>query len=455
MDHYGVVSLIPALSVIIIAIISRRTFESLLFGAIIGFIILEKWNFFPAFLDAVYKVFSESGTAWLILVCGLFGSLIALVERSGGAKGFSALALKFTKSRKASMFYTWVLGIVIFADDYLNALAVGSAMRKVTDAFKVSREMLAYIINSTGTVICVLIPFSTWSAFIAGQLEVNGVTAHGTGTGAYISSIPYNLYAWCAVLIVPLIILKIMPIYGPLKQAELRAINTGEVFPASMKEKAQQIEEAEEALTVQPKVFNFLIPMIGLAVITIYTMDMLVGVIIAIFICAVLYFPQRLMTFGEFWDAFMDGLKDMIPVLSLVVASFFLREANDALGLTPYVIETVKPIMSGALLPVVTFLTMGAIAFATGTFWGLIAIALPIIIPLAEAMGVNVFLAIGAVTSAGALGSHACFYGDAPTLTCSSTQITNIDYARTSLPMIITPIVLASILYIVLGYAMG
>ncbi|MEW5784369.1 MAG: Na+/H+ antiporter NhaC family protein [Bacillota bacterium] len=455
MEHYGMISLVPVICVVALAIITKRTFEPLLIGSVIGFILLEKGGFFSAWLDAVYAVMMDAVTVWIILVCGLFGSLIALLEKSGGAMGFSGIAAKLTKSRGSSLVFTWILGIIVFVDDYLNALAVGSAMRKVTDKFKVPRELLAYVINSTGAVVCVLIPFSTWSAFMAGQMEANGVVVNGTGTGAYIAAIPFILYAWAAVLCVPLFALRIIPAFGPMANAVKRAEELGETFPPSTAGKAKALSEQEKELTVKPNVVDFVIPMLVLAAVTVYTKDMLWGVIIAIVTCAVLYFPRRLMSFGEFFDSFMNGFKEMIPVLAIIVAAFFLQKANEGLGLTPYVIESVEPLLSGVFLPAVTFVIVAFLAFSTGSFWGVAAIAFPIIVPLAQSMDVNLLLASGAIISAASFGSHSCFYGDAVTLSCVSSQIENIDYARTVIPLIMVPAVLGIVLFLIFGFLMG
>lgn len=450
--HYGVISLVPVISVIILAVVTKRTFEPLLFGSLIGFILLERSNFFSAWLDAVYKVLIDETTVWIILVCGLFGSLIMLLEKSGGAFGFSNMAKKLTKKRGTSLITTWILGIVIFVDDYLNALAVGSAMRKVTDNHRVPRELLAYVINSTGASVCVLIPFSTWAAFMAGQLEANGVTVAGSATAAFLKIIPYVFYAWAAVLIVPLFALKILPVFGPMKKAVIRAESTGEVLPECIKEKKGSFDTIETDFNRTPRVLNFLIPMVALAVITVVTKDMLIGVIISIVICALLFLPQRLMSLNMFFDSILSGFKEMLLVLWIIVAAFFLQKANEGLGLTPFVIESVEPILNASLLPVVSFMIIGFLAFATGSFWGIAAIAFPIIIPLATAMGVNVYLVCGAIISAAALGSHTCFYGDAVTLSCASSQISNSDYAKTSIPVIVVPFGIAIVLYLVFGF---
>ncbi|MBS3942723.1 MAG: sodium:proton antiporter [Dethiobacter sp.] len=455
MEHYGIISLLPVVCVVALAIITKRTVEPLLFGSVFGFILLEKGGFFSAWLDAVYAVLMDAVTIWIILVCGLFGSLIALLEKSGGAMGFSNIATKFTKNRSSALINTWVLGIIVFVDDYLNALAVGAAMRKVTDKFKVPREFLAFVINSTGAAVCVLIPFSTWSAFMAGQLEANGVVVNGTGTGAYIATIPFILYAWAAVICVPLFAFKIIPVFGPMVKAIKRAEECGENFPPSTAGKAKTLEEQEKRLTVKQNVMDFVIPMLVLAGVTVYTKDMLWGVIIAIATCAALYFPRKLMRFGEFFDNSMAGFKDMLPVLAIIAAAFFLQRANEGLGLTTYVIESVKPLLSGAFLPVVTFIIVSFLTFTTGSFWGIAAIAFPIILPLAQAMDVNIFLVSGAVISAATFGSHSCFYGDAVTLSCSSSQIENIDYAKTVTPLIMVPAALGILLFLIFGLVMS
>ncbi len=459
MEHFGAWSLIPALVVIVTALISKRTLEPLLLGALVGFIILkgpgvgdfmtDSW--FSEFINAVYAVMMDPVTVWIILVCGLFGSVVALLEKAGGTMGFSDIAAKATKGRTGTLFTTWILGIIVFVDDYLNALAVGTAMRNATDKYKVSREFLAYIVNSTGATVCVLIPFSTWSAFMAGQLESSGAAAEGMGTETYFATLPFILYAWIAVIIVPLFILKVIPVWGPMKKAEQRA-QAGQCLPDSTVDLYLTKEETETP--IKGKAMNFIIPMLVLAGVVVYTKDMLYGVIAAIAVCAILFAPQRIMKLSEFFETTINGFKDMILVLGIIVAAFILQAANDALGLTPYVIESVEPILSPALLPMLTFIIVGLLAFTTGSFWGVAAIAFPIIVPLADSMGVSMLLVAGAVISSASLGSHTCFYGDAVTLTSASTQIRNNDYAKTVLPIIALPFVLGCIAFLVAGIIM-
>lgn len=149
---YGALSLVPPLIVIALAILLRSSFEPLIIGCIVGFILIgfhDHTNFFSNFISSLYRVMEDESTVWVILVCGLYGSLIGLVVRSGGAMKFGEDILKYVKTKKAALFGTWGLGLFIFLDDYLSALTVGITMKKITDHFKVPREYLAYIVNTT------------------------------------------------------------------------------------------------------------------------------------------------------------------------------------------------------------------------------------------------------------------------------------------------------------------
>lgn len=450
-ETYGIISLIPVAIVIISAIITKRALESLVLGTFVASIILTKSAWWGTWFD--YTLTEIGDSAYYIIMFGMFGAMIRILQYSGSALGFADIGAKLADSRKKTMMFTWVLGIIIFVEDYLNALGVGVAMQTLTDKWKISREYLAFIVNSTGAAVCILVPFSSWGILYASQVEEVGVLEGVSGFSAYVSSIPFMLYAWIAVMIVPLFILGIIPLYGPMKKAEERTLNTGRVFPDYHYE-----EEGVESLTedIKPSgAWNFIVPMVVLIGITIYTADIVFGVIVSVVVAFVLLFIQKLMTLGQFCDHIVGGFKDMLYVTMLVLAAFVLQDFNDALGLTPFVIDSVAPVLSPALFPAVTFLVIAALAFTTGSFWGVAAISFPIILPLAVALGVNPYMAIGAVAAATSFGSHACFYSDAVTVTCAATGLKNMDYARTALPLIAVPLVLGIISYLVLGFVMA
>lgn len=450
-ETYGIISLIPVAVVITSAVISKRALESLVLGTFVAAMIVAKTAWWGTWFEFTLDEIGNS--AYYIIMFGMFGTMIRILQYSGSALGFADVGAKVANSRKKTMMFTWLLGIVIFVEDYLNSLGVGVAMQTLTDKWKISREYLAFIVNSTGASVCILVPFSSWGILYASQIEKTGIIQGMTGIVAYSKAIPFMLYAWIAVLIVPLFIFGIIPLFGPMKKAEERVATTGRVFPDYHYE-GDAIKGLENE--VEPSsAWNFIIPMIVLIIITIVTSDIVFGVIISVVVAFIMLFVQKKMTLGQFCDHIVDGFKDMLYVTMLVLAAFVLQNFNDALGLTPYVIESVAPILSPALFPAVTFLVIAGLAFATGSFWGVAAISFPIILPLAVALDVNVFLAVGAVAAATAFGSHACFYSDAVTVTSAATGIKNMDYARTAIPLIGVSFVLGLIAYLIVGFIMA
>jgi Na+/H+ antiporter NhaC len=396
-------------------------------------------NFSAILLD----VMMDETIAWIIIVCGLMGSLISLLMRVGAANAFSdALAVR-AQSSGSALLYTWLLGLVIFVDDYLNALAVGSSMRKVTDKFKVSREMLSYVVDSTAAPICVLVPVSTWAVFYAGLFMESGFAEEGQGMALYISAIPYMLYPIVAVLLVPLVAIGRIPALGLMKRAEAMA-QAGQM-PEVSEEFAIQTSQASDRPV---KLYHFILPIVALLLFSLWgdpwNPDVQLGVIVAVALTILLFGTQKLMGWTDMFDSVLDGIKIMLPALTIVVMAFMFKEVNDRLGLAPFVIDTVAPVMTPVLLPLVVFITMAFISFATGSSWGVFAIAIPIILPLAEAMGVSIPLAIGAIVSASAFGSHACFYSDATVLAAQGSGCDVMDHALTQIPYALIAAVIAS-----------
>jgi Na+/H+ antiporter NhaC len=326
--------------------------------------------------------------------------------------------------------YTWLLGIIVFIDDYLNALAVGAAMRKVTDQFGVSREKLAYVVDSTAAPICVLVPISTWAVFYASLFQESGFAEPGQGMALYISAIPYMIYPIVAVLLVPLVALEIMPTFGPMRAAELRSAQSPLHQPAAVTKEDDTPEPDREV-----RLYHFLLPLATLIGFTLwYELDVQIGVIASVTLTILLFGAQRRLAWTEMFDAVLDGIKMMLPALTIVVIAFVFKEVNDQLGLPNFVIANVAPLMTPLLFPVITFLTMALISFATGSSWGVFAIAIPIILPLATSVGVSIPLAIGALLSASAFGSHACFYSDATVLAAQGSGCDVLDHALTQIP---------------------
>lgn len=435
MDDPGFISVVPTLIVFVLALWTRRPIESLVSGSIVGLVMLHGDQFVGGFAATSIRVMTDDDVAWVILVCGFMGSLIGLLIRTGASGAFTARLAKHVHSREGALYATWVLGILMFVDDYLNSLAVGSAMRELTDKYKVSREKLAYVVDSTAAPISVVIPFSTWGAFFAGLLVANGLAAEGEGLDVYISAIPYMLYAWVAALLVPAVVSGFIPGLGAMRRAEARALETGVTVPPE----AAHIEQANKAIQpkpgIPPRMALFVLPMVALVFFTLwFDKDFLKGIYVTLGGTVVAILGFRLLDLHDAFDTVIDGFKSMVEPLGVLVAAFILKDVNDALGLPQYVVSTMEPFLTPELLPVIIFSTMGAVSFMTGSNWGVFVIILPIVTTLAHNLGADMTVVIGATLSASTFGSHACFYSDATVLTAQATGCTPLQHALTQFP---------------------
>jgi Na+/H+ antiporter NhaC len=458
MDSFGLFSLIPIIVILVLSVWTKETFMPIVMGVAVGYLMIEHGhplNAFYSFVDGLYTVLMDENTVWVLMLVALFGSLIMLMKESGGVMGFSNLAHKVLKTRKSSMVGTWVLGIIIFVDDYLNCLAIGAAVRDITDKHKVSREMLAYIVNSTGVTDCSFIPISSWAAYMGALMVTANMTGGLSAFNAYVHTMPFIAYGWIAVICVPLFCLGVIPLFGPMKKAEQRAIETGQTLSDTSRAALVELPEDEKKFEGKKvNVLNFLIPILIVAVLTVTTEDILIGLFAAVGACLVMYLPQRLMSFKGYFKHILGGMVDMFPMLVIIIVSYLLIDINTKLGLVDYVVDAALNNVNPAFLPVTIFVVIGLLSFASGSFWGLAAIAFPIVGPLAAALGVSPFLASGALISAVCFGGHICMYSDTVILTAASTQTTNAEYFRTSAPLVAVPFVLAAIVFLIFGFAM-
>jgi Na+/H+ antiporter NhaC len=448
MEHHGIVAIVPTLIVLALAIATRRTTECLLVGALIGLAILDPATVLSGLADTSLTVLTNRDVAWTVLVCCLMGSMIALWIRSGAIAAFTAYMERFFHSRENTLIGAWLLGILLFVDDYLNSLSVGAAMRRVVDRFRVSREMLAYVVDSTAAPVSVLIPISTWAVFFGSLLEANGLAADGQGVRYYIGAIPWMFYPWLAVFLVPLVIYGKVPLVGPMRRAEERAASTGVCVPPG----AERVEAANQSIVERPdadrRMSNFFISLGALVFFTWYfDIDFLKGLFVSLGLALAIMIGRRSLGFNEAFDTVIEGLKMMIPPMTVLVAAFIFKEVNDALGLAQFVVENVEPLMTAKLLPAVVFVTMGAVSFATGSNWGVFVIILPIVSTLATAVGADMVLVIGATLSASTFGSHACLYSDATVLTAQATGCTSFQHAITQLPYALMAAAVAALAY--------
>jgi Na+/H+ antiporter NhaC len=453
MAFEGAIVLLPTLVVFTLAIFTHRPIESLITGSIVGLFMIHGWGFIGGFAETSIRVMTDEDVAWVILVCGFMGSLIGILIRTGSTRSFTEKMTKLVRSQQTALMATWGLGILMFVDDYLNSLAVGSAMRELTDKYKVSREKLAYVVDSTAAPISVIIPFSTWGVFFAGLIVANGIAPEGEGLDYYISAIPYMLYAWVAVLLVPIVISGAIPALGPMRAAETRAQTTGETVPPD----ALHIEQANQSIRprddIKPRISMFIVPMAVLVLATLYfDKDFLVGIYIALGSTTLFILATKMMDMHDTFDTIIDGFKTMVEPLGVLVAAFILKDVNDVLGLAPFVVQSMEPLLTPELLPTAVFLSMAVVSFMTGSNWGVFVIILPIVTALATSLDADMPLVIGATLSASTFGSHACFYSDATVLTAQASGCTPFQHAITQIPYALIAAAIATAGYLTIAY---
>lgn len=451
MDNLGIITLLPPIIIIVFALLTRRTFEALVLGGIVGAIIGYGKDFFWTYLDYTQITIGEN--TWTILVVGIFGSLIAIMRKANATSGFTKLVLKYSNSEKKSMFIAWILGIIIFVDEYLNVLTIGNAMRTVCDQQKTPREMLAYIIDSTGVPVCMLIPISTQAVYWASMLAEEPTLAYlGGGMDIFIKTIPLSFYAIMATIVVPLVIIGVIPKIGPMKKAYQRTEETGMTYsPESAQFNTTDDYDPDNAASL----WDFIVPMAAMIAATIYfAIDLLPGVIVGTAVAAVMYIVKKRITFKEFCEAFISGFADMFLMFAIIVSALTLQKVLADIGMSDYIIETVAPYVSPAILPAVAFILVAALSFVTGSCWGVPAVTIPIIVPLGAAVGADPLLTVAAILSSATFGAHACFYSDATVLTSSAAGIQNMDHALTQIPYALIAAGVALAGYLVAGFIM-
>ena len=409
-----------------------------------------------SFFDNIYAAFSNESLQWLLIVIALFGILIMLYEKTGAVTDFGYWAGKFIKTRKTALFGTFILGVVIFIDDYLNNLAVGTTMKGITDKLGIPRQQLAYVVNTVAAPVCLLIPLSSWAVYFAALMGDQGVEINGSSMAAYIHGLPLAFYAWFAVIICILQILGVIPKIGPMKKAYERYETLGDVFPEGtdpelVESAKNESSDPEENRKAHP--WNFLIPLIVMIIVALLA-DVLMGSAAGVAVAFILYLIEKKMSFKDLLTACFDGVMSMGFVFVLSVLAFSVQNANIDLGLADYVISITEPVMKGGFLPAVVFIVCGIYAYATGCFWDLAAIITPIVIPLANAMGVDPIVTSAAVFSGAAFGSNTCLYGDGVIMCAQGCQIKSLDLMTTTLPYACMAGVATVICYLIVGFAM-
>lgn len=449
--EYGIISCIPIAVLIVGALITKKMPEMIILSSLIGAILVYKQNFFPNYLQMIYSSISNESFQFLLMILLGFGGMIKLFEKSGALMGFSDIIGKFANTRKKSMLLTWIMGVIMFVDDYLNVLAVSFSMKETTDRNRIPREHLAYGVNSMGACVCVLIPFTSWAAFAVGCIGEQGL-----GFGDYLKAIPFMFFPWIAVLVCLLVGLGVIPKVGLLKKAYKRVDEGG---PLLVEEKVGasivNMGDGNNEDVKSSSPLNFFIPIIALiAGMFICDNDVVSGIIIALAVQLVLYLVQKIMTLTEFMDNLFEGITSMAPLAVVICFAYVLNIANTEMGFAEFLIggmQKMIPESMYAMVPAFVFIIVGLVAFAAASFWVLILITIPIFIPLSTSLGIDPSLIIAAVMSGVAFGSKFCFYSDAVFMTSAGTGISNMTQIKVVAPYVLGSAALAAICFAVAG----
>ncbi len=468
---FGILSVIPPLCTIALAIITKNVFLALMIGVVLGNLILDGGNILAALndsLNGVINVFASSGNTITLASILLIGAIIYIIEKSGGITGFVDVMVKkraIIKSKKGANFFTWLLGVLIFTSGSLSCMVVGSVARPINDALKVPHEKAAFLVHSTSTPVCVLIPLSGWLAAMIGYLTSGGV-AEGEAMSVLVKSIPMNFY--CMVAVIGCLVLSLMgKDFGSMKKAEERAATTGYLDDPKSNPYASTGDKEIALDTDKPRAINLILPLLGMIAGVIATLfitgggsllngsgmqALLWGVFIALVVCGILTIVQKIYTFGQFIEQIFKGSSTMLSIAAILMFAFTLSPIVSTLGTGAYLSSIFEQFLTPALLPMLVFVMACLLSFSTGTSMGTMAIMSVIALPMATSLGMSVPLVASAVWGGSIFGDHASPVSDTTIMSCATTGCNIIDHVKTQIPYVAVFAALTIVYYLVAGF---
>ena len=470
-------AMIPPIVAIVLALITKQAYASLFLGVVVGGLFV--CDFAPvATLDAVVNqglVASIEGNAGIFLFLVLLGIIVALVNASGASAAFGRWAEQNIKSRVGAMLATFLLGILIFIDDYFNCLTVGSVMKPVTDGHKVSRAKLAYIIDATAAPICMIAPVSSWAAAVA--VATDGLDVGYTGIELFVRAIPYNFYSLLTfVFVIGLCIMKFD--YGPMKIQEMNAQLNGDLGALE--------DTSENAGNPKGKVIDLVLPVIVLIATCVIGMvyvggffgvdawggtdyagdfigafgntDAFIGLpwggLIALIVIIAYFLVRRVITFKEAMDCIPKGFVAMVAPITILTLAVALKNMIGSLGADAFF----ESIMTGAaaslysMLPAVIFVAACVLAFSSGTSWGTFSILIPIVAAIFPTGSELLIIGMSACLAGAVCGDHCSPISDTTIMASAGAQCDHITHVSTQLPYAITVAVVSFVNYIIAGF---
>ena len=470
-------SLVPPLVAIVLALVTKEAYSSLFVGVLIGALFAA--DFAPVktvnliISDGFITALADNAGIFLFLV--LLGIMVALVNAAGGSAAFGRWAEKNIRTRAGAMLATFVLGVLIFIDDYFNCLTVGSVMRPVTDSHKLSRQKLAYLIDATAAPVCMIAPVSSWAAAVSGTAE--GLDTGISGIQLFIKAIPYNFYSLLTfVFIIAIILMKFD--YGPMLAYEKRARegeNTG----------LGKVEENEG--NPKGRVMDLVLPVVVLIIFCTLGMvyvggffgtdwwgdagfqgdfigafgntDSYIGLpwgaLISLVIVIIYLLCRRVVTFKDAMACIPKGFTAMVaPIIILTLAISLKTMTNSYLGLSEFVHDLMWGASQGLykLLPAIIFAVACVLAFASGTSWGTFGILIPIVTAIFPADSPLMIIGISACCAGAVCGDHCSPISDTTIMASAGAQVEHVTHVSTQLPYAITVAVISFVCFLLAGF---
>ena len=474
-------SLLPPVVAIGLALITKEVYSSLFIGILTGGVIYAIANnsgfegmFTVVIKDGLIANLADSYNVGILVFLVVLGVIVVLMNKAGGSRAYGEWAAAHIKTRRGAQLSTFLLGVLIFVDDYFNCLTVGSVMRPVTDKHNVSRSKLAYLIDATAAPVCIIAPISSWAAAVSGTVDgVNGISL-------FISTIPYNLYALLTIMMVIFMASADMD-FGPMKRHEDNARN-GDLFTTRNK----VYEDDDQPIRSKGKVIDLILPVIILIVLCvtgmIYTGGFFSGVnfvdafagcdaafglslgsVGALVVIIIYYLIRGVLRFTECMDSIAAGFKQMVPAILILTFAWTLKTMTNQLEAGAFVSGIVKSATAiSILLPLILFVVAVGLAFATGTSWGTFGILIPIVTSVfsqelaavAETGEIPqmVIVCISACLAGAVCGDHCSPISDTTIMASTGAQCDHVNHVSTQLPYALTVASVCAVGYIISGF---
>ena len=471
-------ALVPAVVAIVLALITKEVYSSLFLGIIMGALFFTGFHPVAAFemvvKDGFVGVLSDSYNVGILIFLVVLGSVVALLNKSGGSKAFGEWASKNIKTKTGALLATWFFGVLLFVDDYFNCLTVGSVMRPVTDKYKVSRAKLAYIIDATAAPVCIIAPISSWAAAVSGFVEGED------GLALFIKAIPYNYYAILTmVFIVATTILGIN--FGKMRECEKAADNGDLFFGQQVVNKETSYNE--EKILGPGRVIDLVIPIIALVALCIVgliysggfftagedgfsnfvvafsnadaSVGLALGSVLALLLTIIYYTIKRVLAFTDIMSCLVEGFKNMVPAILILTFAWTLKAMIDSLEAKTFIDAIVRSNVANfsILLPAIIFLLGAGISFATGTSWGTFGILIPIVVYILSSIDPTLMIiGISAAMAGSVFGDHCSPISDTTIMSSAGAQCEHLLHVSTQLSYAAYVAVISFICYIVAGF---